>query len=244
MSHGLLHDNEQKVLRRLAVFVGSASLEAIKQVAADEAFDEWAVLDALGVLVDRSFVTVVDGDGTPRYRLLETPRVFALERLSASGEMHSVRACHATVMRKLFDRGHADLWSGTVGVEETFARLSRSLTTRALPLLGRELTSPRAPSRSAAACSARVRIRRSQSASRCGRRSSRCSRATCPSSCGRGRRSKPAPSHRIFKVRHAIYVELAVLNFRELGDCFISTALWPSSCAWSPGRTPPQPTPH
>ena len=55
-SHGLLHTSEQKVLRRLAVFVGSASLETIKQVAADEAPDEWAVLDALGVLVDRSFV--------------------------------------------------------------------------------------------------------------------------------------------------------------------------------------------
>jgi predicted ATPase/DNA-binding winged helix-turn-helix (wHTH) protein len=126
-SHSLLHTNEQKVLRRLAVFVGSASLEAIKQVASDEALDEWAVLDALGVLVDRSFVTVIDEDETPRYRLLDTPRALALERLAASGELPAVRARHAAAVRELFERGYADLWSGRVGVEDTFARLEPEL---------------------------------------------------------------------------------------------------------------------
>ncbi len=96
-SYGLLGEAEQKVFRRLAVFAGSASLEAVQRVAADRkpgsTLDEWAVFDALGALVDRSLVAVdgSDGAGSPHYRLLATHRAFALERLQAAGEEAAVR---------------------------------------------------------------------------------------------------------------------------------------------------------
>jgi len=126
-SHGLLGTDEQKVLRRLAVFVGSASLEAIQQVTADESLDEWAVVDALGVLVDRSFVAMLDMNESPRYRLLDTPRAFALERLAASSEMPAVRARHAAVLCQHFEHVYADVQSGSLGVERGFDSLEPDL---------------------------------------------------------------------------------------------------------------------
>lgn len=93
-SHELLSPQEQAVLRRLAVFVGGFSLDAAQQVAEDEAgIDRWDVLEHLGALVDKSLV-MVEGLVTPRYRLLESTRLFALERLIDAGEVDSVRARH------------------------------------------------------------------------------------------------------------------------------------------------------
>lgn len=93
-SHGLLAPAEQAVLRRLGVFAGGFTLEAAQHVAADdEAIDPWDVLEHLGALVDKSLVRAED-EATPRYRVLETTRLFALERLIESGEAASVRRLH------------------------------------------------------------------------------------------------------------------------------------------------------
>ena len=116
-SHQLLTAHEQAVLRRLAVFAGSASLHVIQQVAAEGSLDEWTVLDALGTLVDRSFVALIDDRAAPRYRLLDTPRAFALEQLAAAGEVDVVRTRHAAALRAHFERAYEDGWSGRVGVE-------------------------------------------------------------------------------------------------------------------------------
>ena len=96
-SHGLLTPDEQTVFRRLGVFVGGFTLELAQDVTADEQIDRWAVLDLLGHLVDRSLV-VADGDEVPRYRLLETVRAFALEKLAAAGETPSLLKGHAEAM--------------------------------------------------------------------------------------------------------------------------------------------------
>ena len=99
-SHGFLDERERAVFRRLTVFAGSGSLAMIQQVVADPAgageLDAWAVLDALAVLVDRSLVTVLQGDDTaePRYRLLDSPRAYALERLKEAGEEAALRRRH------------------------------------------------------------------------------------------------------------------------------------------------------
>ncbi len=84
-SHALLGEAERRVFRRLAVFAGSFGLPAAQAVCADDTLDPWAVLDALGALVDRSLV-VTDGAEPPRYRLLESARLFAREQLDAVGE--------------------------------------------------------------------------------------------------------------------------------------------------------------
>ena len=97
-SHGLLTAEEQAVFRRLAVFAGSFALEAAQQVAADATVTEWQVLEHLGALVDKSLV-VAEGDDAPRYRLLETTRAFALERLGEAGETDEFLRRHALATR-------------------------------------------------------------------------------------------------------------------------------------------------
>jgi predicted ATPase len=93
-SHGLLTVPEQWVLRRLAVFVGGFTLDAAQEVAADEAIDAWDVLELLGTLVDKSMV-MAEGDPIPRYRLLESTRLYALERLAEAGETDNMLHRHA-----------------------------------------------------------------------------------------------------------------------------------------------------
>jgi predicted ATPase/DNA-binding winged helix-turn-helix (wHTH) protein len=121
-SHGLLGEAEQKVFRRLAVFIGSALLEAVQLVAADDTpssgLDAWGVLDALGALVDRSLVAVVGDERRPRYRLLDTPRSFALDRLRASGEEDAVRQRHVSAVRALFEPALDARYAGRIGVDD------------------------------------------------------------------------------------------------------------------------------
>ncbi len=99
-SHGLLDDAEQRLLRRLGVFVGGFTLAAAQHVGQDESLDEWGVLEKLGGLIDRSLV-VSDGKPVPRLRLLETTRLYALERLSAAREQALLRERHARAMDRM-----------------------------------------------------------------------------------------------------------------------------------------------
>jgi predicted ATPase/DNA-binding winged helix-turn-helix (wHTH) protein len=96
-SHGLLTPDEQTVFRRLGVFAGTFALEAAQHVASNVHIDTWAVLDHLGALVDKSLV-LAEGDPVPRYRLLETTRAYALERLAEAGETERVLRRHAEAM--------------------------------------------------------------------------------------------------------------------------------------------------
>ena len=91
-SYDLLAEPERVLLQRLSVFAGGWTLEAAEAVGAGAGIDEAAVLDLLVRLVEKSLVTVeVGGD---RYRLLETVRHYARERLSESGAEHEARAHH------------------------------------------------------------------------------------------------------------------------------------------------------
>ena len=122
-SHGLLDDRERTVFRRLAVFGGSGSLAMIQRVVADPggdgALDEWAVLDALGALVDRSMVAVLASDDTaePRYRLLDSPRAYALERLQQAGEKAELRQRHMRAIAAFCAAGDHAVTSGQLGGE-------------------------------------------------------------------------------------------------------------------------------
>ena len=87
-SYDLLSESEQTLLQRLAVFRGSFSLRAVEAVCAPDA------LDLLGSLVAKSLVSLQDGDAILRYRLLETVRLYAEERLVAGGEAAEFRSAH------------------------------------------------------------------------------------------------------------------------------------------------------
>jgi predicted ATPase/DNA-binding SARP family transcriptional activator len=82
-SHDLLDEDERVLFRRLAVFPGSMSLEAVEHVCGGDGLD---VVDLLSRLVDKSLVQAEHARGMARYRLLETIRQFADERLRDAGE--------------------------------------------------------------------------------------------------------------------------------------------------------------
>jgi len=93
-SYGLLDRLEKILLRRLAIFAGSWSLEAAEVVCADEELGAGDVLPALSQLVDKSIVNVDRSQPETRYRLLETIRQYALEKLIEAAEVDRARAAH------------------------------------------------------------------------------------------------------------------------------------------------------
>jgi predicted ATPase/class 3 adenylate cyclase len=93
-SHALLTEPERTLFRRLAVFVGGFDLDAARVVAGGGDVQRYQVLDLLTLLVDKSLVVADDTGGRTRYRLLETVRQYALEKLGESGEADAVRTRH------------------------------------------------------------------------------------------------------------------------------------------------------
>lgn len=92
-SHDTLPVAEQRLLRRLAVFAGGCTLAAATQVA--DAGDEYTVLALLQRLHDKSLLVVhQDGLAQPRYRMLETVRQYAQDRLNDAGEAQATRDRH------------------------------------------------------------------------------------------------------------------------------------------------------
>ena len=93
-SHALLTDTERILFRRLAVFLGGFDLDAAQAVTGADGVERYQVLDQLTLLVDKSLVVAENTGGTTRYRLLETVRQYALEKLGESGEADAVRSRH------------------------------------------------------------------------------------------------------------------------------------------------------
>lgn len=92
-SYGLLDAYEQKLFRRLSIFVGGFTLEAAEALARDDGVD---VLDGITSLVDKSLLRAeVEQAGKPRYLMLETVREFGLDELAASDEEAATREAHA-----------------------------------------------------------------------------------------------------------------------------------------------------
>jgi predicted ATPase/DNA-binding winged helix-turn-helix (wHTH) protein len=121
-SHRLLAEPDRIVLRRLAVFAGSFSLEAAASVVADPALAEWEVIGRVAELVAKSLV-VADAVGVVRrYRLLESTHAYAMEKLADSGEFGPLARLHALHFRDHV-RGALGSWEETPSVQwlETLA---------------------------------------------------------------------------------------------------------------------------
>ena len=103
-SFDLLTERERVVLRRLAVFVGGFTLHAANAVVFSAGASAAEVVESLANLVSKSLVAVSAGGIKPRYRLLETTRVYALEKLTASGEFETVARRHAAFFRDFLER--------------------------------------------------------------------------------------------------------------------------------------------
>ena len=114
-SYGLLEEADRRVFRHLGCFAGSFSLDAVLAVAAEDGSDPWNIVDALGRLIDKSMVSV-EGDDRPRYRLLETLRLYARELLDASGQADAIAERHARYFTELFEPAHK-AWETTPDAE-------------------------------------------------------------------------------------------------------------------------------
>jgi predicted ATPase/DNA-binding CsgD family transcriptional regulator len=143
-SYELLDEAEQMLLRRLAVFSGW-NLDMAEQVCSDEAIGADAVLGLLISLIDKSLV-VLDGEaaGDARYRLLDTIKQYAAERLDAAGEKEALSLRHRDcvldlveetaggmfnrgeppwpVRREVFRRGIAEYGNFRIALETSLAR--------------------------------------------------------------------------------------------------------------------------
>ena len=100
-SYDLLPENERALFRRLSVFAAGFDLKAVEAICDDS-------LDAIEHLVDKSLVIVEQlGDDRLRYRLLETLRHYAAERLAEGGEEESARERHFTYYLDLAERAYS-----------------------------------------------------------------------------------------------------------------------------------------
>jgi predicted ATPase/class 3 adenylate cyclase len=93
-SYDLLNDADKVLLQRLSVFAGGWTLDAAERICAGDHSETETVLDLLSSLIDKSLVAVEHLDGRVRYRLLETVRQYARERLMESGGAEGIRERH------------------------------------------------------------------------------------------------------------------------------------------------------
>jgi len=111
-SYGLLTPSEQMVFSRLAVFAGGFTLDAAAAVASDDTHSEEQIIDLVLELATKSLVAAEGHDAGMRFRLLDTTRAYALEKLMASGEGERLSRGHAGYYRALFERAETEWQSG------------------------------------------------------------------------------------------------------------------------------------
>jgi predicted ATPase/DNA-binding CsgD family transcriptional regulator len=108
-SYDLLDDVQRLALARLSVFAGSFELDAATAVLPGEGIEPDDVLDLVAGLVERSLVQVAEREGRARYRLLETIRVYAGQRLSELDDPDRIRDCHLVFHAELAQRAQQGL---------------------------------------------------------------------------------------------------------------------------------------
>jgi predicted ATPase/DNA-binding winged helix-turn-helix (wHTH) protein len=111
-SHEILTNAEQVLLRRLAVFAGTFSLEAASLVAGDEYLNPFAVTEGIASLVRKSLLHPTSMAGVITYRLLESTRLYALEKLNEAEECFRVRRLHVDYVTDLMRRAERE-WQDT-----------------------------------------------------------------------------------------------------------------------------------
>jgi predicted ATPase len=115
-SYELLDASERTLLRRLAIFAGPVRADAIEAVCGDTPLDPGDVTDGLQRLADKSMVQLEAGlDSATRYRLLETVRDYAADKMAATGEEARLRELHlAFYMRLTSDAFEARMRRGAM----------------------------------------------------------------------------------------------------------------------------------
>jgi predicted ATPase/DNA-binding winged helix-turn-helix (wHTH) protein len=107
-SYELLTAPERAMLLRLAVFAGAFNLDAARAIATTPEFSASAVIEGLSSLVAKSLVVAEVGDTITRYRLLDTTRAYALEKLGENGEREPLARQHAEYYRDAFEQAELE----------------------------------------------------------------------------------------------------------------------------------------
>lgn len=115
-SYDLLTEPERSLFRRFSVFAGGCTYDAIEKICV-----QLDVLNLLTQLVNKSLVAVEDENGEPRYRLLETVRQYARDKLVELGEAEQARGAHAEFFARLVETAGSKL--GTTEALEWVRRL-------------------------------------------------------------------------------------------------------------------------
>jgi predicted ATPase/DNA-binding winged helix-turn-helix (wHTH) protein len=109
-SHDHLSEVERVLLRRVAIFVGHFTLEAALAVADEVGIDESEIAGALRSLANKSLIGVWTSSRGPFYRLLDTTRAYALEKLATSGEQDSIAGRHSSFSIKMLESNPVNLF--------------------------------------------------------------------------------------------------------------------------------------
>ena len=113
-SHDLLGPEERVLFRRLGVFQGGCTLDAVERIGASDLDAD--ALEVVSALVDQSLVQTVDrANGEPRFSMLETLREFALEQLEAAGERDELQERHAKDVLNLALEAEPHMYGGARG---------------------------------------------------------------------------------------------------------------------------------
>jgi len=107
-SYALLSEDEQLFFRALGIFTGGITVEAVAAVAMDAAKTRIDAIDRLADLVAKSLVVADVSGAKPRFRLLDSTRAYAIEKLDATGERARSARQHAEYYRNLFERAEGE----------------------------------------------------------------------------------------------------------------------------------------
>jgi predicted ATPase/transcriptional regulator with XRE-family HTH domain len=147
-SYDLLDPAEQRLFEQLSIFAGGCTLAAAAAVHAEDVVDELGVLELLSSLVDKSLVVADLDVPEPRYRLLESSRQYADEKLAARGETMLIAYRHARAYVELAERLEREhdvapdsLWfaRAQLEIENWRAALHWTLVQHGDPVLGQRL---------------------------------------------------------------------------------------------------------
>ena len=153
-SYGLLSDAEQRTLNRLAIFAGGFTLSAAGLVAGDPGCGQDGIIAEMLDLVTKSLIVADLRGDEPRYRLLDTTRAYARERLGMSGELELIVRRHAAYFRDLIAQAEAEWdsrstaeWVSTYGsqIDDVRAALNWAFSAGGDVALGISLTAAAVP---------------------------------------------------------------------------------------------------
>ncbi len=109
-SYDLLDAQEQRLFRRLAVFVGGCTPEAVEAVSTTDGDTDANVLEGMASFLDKSLLQQIERDGgEPRFAMLETIREYGLEVLASDGEAQATRQAHAAYYLALAEQAEPEL---------------------------------------------------------------------------------------------------------------------------------------